>query len=260
MKSQSNQVQSKPGPVKTRSGSNLVGTESFFGGMGNMLIQSRFWRGISAGVIASVVVCSLAGSVCHAGGGMPNDAPGGRQTEYKGRFWPPFPRPVGKEAKWIHQYHYAHYWPYPQNCEDRVSVTNALNLQAANGWADATTLYHYHFDPETSQLNSSGMAHLEYILFRTPVHRRTVFVQMSPSVQIDQTRLASVQNVAGVLSQNAGIPEIALRRARAYGTSAEEIDVMSRRYIGSAPAPRLPVGGATSGGAAGSSGSKSSNE
>jgi hypothetical protein len=220
-----------------------------------MLIESKFWRRISASIVGTVAFCSLASGVCQAQDDSADRTPGSRQIEYKGKLWPPYPRPRGKEPKAIHQYHYAHYWPYPQICEDRSAVNNALNLQAANGWVEATTLFSYHFDPETEQLNSAGIAHLEYILFRVPSQRRSVFIQISPTIQSDQAHLASVQTSVNTLLQGNSVPPIALRRARAYGTSAEEVDIITRKYIGGAPTPRLSVsgggGGAAAGGAAG---------
>lgn len=222
-----------------------------------MMFENNFWRRISAGLMGAIAVCSLAGSACFAGDGL-DGPPGSRQVEYKGKLYPPFGRPTGKEAKWSTQYHYGHYWPYPQNCEDRLSVHNALNAQMNNGWIEATTLFSYHFDPETEQLNTSGQAQLEYILFRTPVQRRQIYVQISPSAQADQARLTSVQTAAGAMLPNGGIPSISMRRARAYGTSAEEVDLISRRYMGGAPTPRLPITGAAAGsGGAGGGGSSS---
>ena len=179
---------------------------------------------------------------------------GGRQVTYKGKLWPPFPRPTGKEAKCIHQYHYGHYWPFPQNCEDRNNVRSALNTQVAQGWIEATTLYDYHFDKSTNQLNSAGLAHLEYILFRVPSMHRSAFVQMSKSGQIDQLRLANVQESANELLQGDAMPSLALRRARAYGTSAQEIDMISRNYLSGTPTPRLPISSTGSGGGSGDSG------
>lgn len=180
--------------------------------------------------------------------------PGGRQILYKGKLWPPYPRPTGKEAKFLHQYHYAHYWPHPQNCEDRGNVRAALNSQVANGWIDATTLYEYHFDKTTNQLNSAGMAHLEYILYRVPSIHRSAFVQMSESPQVDQIRLANVQTSASTILQGDPLPSMALRRARAYGTSAQEIDMISRNYLSGTPTPRLPVSSGSGGGGAAAGG------
>src|SRR5215212_64591 len=42
--------------------------------------------------------------------------PGVRQTWWKGRRWPAQPRPVTDKARAVDQFHYAHYWPFPNNC------------------------------------------------------------------------------------------------------------------------------------------------
>ncbi len=182
--------------------------------------------------------------------------PGDRQVEKCGKLWPPFPRPVGKKARCVDQFHYTHYWPYPHTCEDQSSVRAALNMQATNGWVEGTTLFNYHFTKETNQLNSAGMAHLEYILFRVPSQHRAAFVQMSNSAQADQARVASVQAAASGMLQDASLPPIALRRARAYGANAEEIDMISRKFLAGTPTPRLTgnAGSATGAGATGQGG------
>ncbi len=206
------------------------------------------WRKLLAcGLLGTAAVVSLLGNLGFAGDHGERPV-GASQKEFKGKLWPPFPRPVGKEAGFWQQYHYAHYWPYPHSCEDQSSVRAALNLQVSNGWVEGTTLFNYHFHPETHQLNSAGLSHLEYILFRVPGQYRTAFVQMSGSAQSDQRRVANVQSAASSLLNDGNLPPIALRRGKAYGAPAGEVDMISRKYISSTPNPRLPAAGA--GGAA----------
>jgi hypothetical protein len=100
---------------------------------------------------------------------------------------------------------------------------------------------------------------LEYILFRVPGQYRSAFVQMSNSPQNDQQRVANVQAAASTLLNDGNLPPITLRRARAYGTPAAEIDMISRQYISSTPVPRLATSGSASGASAGSSGGGGSN-
>ena len=38
---------------------------------------------------------------------------GTRQKCWKGKLWPPYPRPTGPKQQFTHLYHAAHYWPYP---------------------------------------------------------------------------------------------------------------------------------------------------
>ena len=94
------------------------------------------WRTVLLAGLASV---NLAIAGC-AGGPFPfsqewyaeraGDPPGTRQIDSHGKLWPPYPRPVGRKQTKLHAYHYAHYWPYPQNCEDEAYVRNIIDLQA----------------------------------------------------------------------------------------------------------------------------------
>lgn len=220
-----------------------------------MIVDSvRKW--LVRSLLGTVAVCSLLGNQGFAAdyGDRP---PGSTQKFFKGKFWPPFPRPEGKEASCWTQYHYAHYWPYPHTCEDTSSVRNAQNIQVSNGWVEGTTLFAHHFNAETNQLNSAGVAHLEYILFRVPAQYRTAFIQNSGSAQSDQLRVANVQAAASNLLGDNSLPPIALRRARSYGASAAEVDMMSRKWISGTPTPRLPSAGASGASPAAASGGSS---
>lgn len=219
---------------------------------------TRGWsRGTWSCVLGAAALVGWAGSFAFAADYCVERPPGDRQVEHCGKLWPPFSRPVGKPARCVDQYHYTKYWPYPQTCEDRNSVKNAWNAQATNGWVEGTTLFNYHFTRETNQLNSAGVAHLEYILFRVPNQHRAAFIQMSNSAQGDQARVASVQAAASQLLQDGSLPPIALRRARAYGANAEEVDMISRKFLSATPTPRLSgnSGSASGAGASGLGGS-----
>lgn len=183
--------------------------------------------------------------------------PGTRQFKSGGKLWPPYPRPTGKHPTWKQHYHYAHYWPLPQVCDDRSSVRAAMDQQVYNGWLTETTLYGQHFDPTTDQLNSAGKIQLRWILLHTPAAFRSVYVQMGETAQQDQLRLASVQEIAGAIVRDGTLPPIALRNVSAYGTNAQEVDMLRRKYVATQPTPRLPVlgggAGASSGGTTSSS-------
>jgi len=170
--------------------------------------------------------------------------PGETQKERKGLLWPPFARPSGKEARFARQYHYNKFWPYPHNCEDRNSVRAALAQQRQEGWISETTLYDLHFDPSTPQLNSSGVAHLKWILFETPHQFRTVHISGVASADINQLRTTQVQQAASELIGNGpeGIPPVVVRKfARPSLTPAQDIDLLRRSWISGMPSPRLAV-------------------
>lgn len=181
------------------------------------------------------------------------DPPGARQVEKDGKLWPPFPRPVGQKQHWVHKYHHAHYWPHPYVCEDRAYLQTVIDQQASGGWASATTLREYHFDPETHALNSVGRDHLRWIISGAPIQHRTVYVSQSTSPDQDALRQASVQQVVQEFQPGANVP-VLLRYDRFLGRPAEEIDQLRRLEMQSIPRPRLFIIGNASGGGGGGGG------
>jgi hypothetical protein len=167
-----------------------------------------------------------------------NAPPGTRQKEKYGKVWPPYPRPTGPEQHWVHKYHHSHYWPYPYNCMDQSVVRDAIAAQAAQGWAEATTLHEYYFNPETQQLNEAGRLQLQWILTQVPPEFRTAFVASGFEPAVSQVRLASVQQVACALVGN-DVPPILLRPDIATGRAAVEIDLIRRAQLRTMPRPYL---------------------
>ena len=88
-----------------------------------------------------IVPLSLTAGVAQAAGPFPfseewyrmraDDPVGTRQVEKHGKYWPPYPRPVGRKQAFSHTFHAAHYWPHPYNCEDQAYVRNILDQQTA---------------------------------------------------------------------------------------------------------------------------------
>ncbi len=164
---------------------------------------------------------------------------GTRQVYHKGKMWPPYPRPVGPEQPICHRYHAAHYWPHPYNCQDRESVRSFINSHVNKGWEQHTTLYHYHFDEETAELNHAGRAHLQYIVDEVPDAYKAAFVQTGPTVAVSQARLASVQSTIETMV-GPGFPmPIELRRGGPVSTPAQQVDTQYRGWMQSLPQPRL---------------------
>lgn len=152
-----------------------------------------------------------------------NDPVGERQVYKYGRFWPPQPRPTGPKQLFMHKYHTQKYWPMPYVCGDRDAVYSVWNSQADNGWQSITTLYDYHFDPETNALNHSGQRHLQWILQSAPPERRRISVQASNDPVINQTRVSNVQVAAASVAGASPVSDVALRTTYPAGRPAEEV-------------------------------------
>lgn len=189
---------------------------------------------------------------------------GARQKYYKGKLWPPFPRPTGEQQQFSHMYHHNHYWPQPYMCQDRAYVRGLINEHVAGGWINATTFYEYHFDMETNELRGPGRVHLRWVLKETPDSRRMVFVQSSDDPEITQTRMDSVRAEAIKMVGDTNLPPIMVRDTTTPGRPAVEVSAIRSASLQSMPAPRISGGagissgglavGGTSTGASGTSG------
>lgn len=176
---------------------------------------------------------------------------GARQKKHKGKLWPPYPRPTGKEQQFSHKFHAAHYWPFPYNCDDRMYVKELSARQVDNGWTAATTLYDYHFDPDTNEINKSGRLHLRWILESTPVSRRMVFVQSTFVPETIEIRLNSARQELMQMVGTEPAPPVMVRIAAPYGRPASEIDLIRRAELGGLPVPHIPYSSDSGGGGGG---------
>ena len=184
------------------------------------------------------------------------DPVGARQKYYKGKVWPPVPRPEGVSQLPTHTYHAAHYWPHPYACYDRQSVRDFVSAQEEAGWTQATTLYDYHFDRDSQTLNRAGRIQLNWIIRSAPPSRRLLYVQAANSITASQYRMASVQNEAQeVLGEMA--PPVILRVTTPLGRPAAEVDRIQRADLDSMLAPRISpplASGGLGGGGSGAAG------
>ncbi|MEZ6125496.1 MAG: hypothetical protein R3C49_20300 [Planctomycetaceae bacterium] len=175
--------------------------------------------------------------------------PGVRNRCYKGKNWPVRPRPSGPPQQFTHTYHSAHYWPLPYVCQDRDYVRDIVEVQRSNGWQQATTLFERHFEDDQS-LSTPGRLHLIDIMEVTPDAYRTVYIQSTYDPEIDNVRMASVQQAVLEMTGGAETIPVVLRQARDYKRPASEIKAINDMYIQSVPTPRLSGsggGGAASG-------------
>lgn len=172
------------------------------------------------------------------------DPIGARQVYKKGKNWPPYPRPTGPANLPSHLYHAEHYWPFPYACQDRDYVKSLSGAQVSNGWVSMTTLYEYHFDPDTHQLNPSGRMQLRWILENAPQRHRYAFVQSGSDETCSETRIVAVRNEAAQLVGPDLVPPVMLRITSPLGRPADEIDAVRRKDRETMLEPRItkPIG------------------
>lgn len=175
---------------------------------------------------------------------MRDGPPGTRQARALGKTWPPGGRrPVGEPRQFSHTFHHAHYWPYPYTQQDKDYVSSLSEQHTNKGWMRATTLYKYHFDPETHELTHPGRLHLRWILANAPEKHRLAFVQTAPGSDVSQARMESVREVAVEMVGENNLPPIMLRVAPTIDRPAYEIDQLERLRANSLRMPRIPYNG-----------------
>ena len=164
-----------------------------------------------------------------------------------GLAYPPYPRPP-VNADFSTKCHAAHYWPHPYTCWDRGYARQVMGTQVANGWAQATTLYGYHFDAETGRLNDAGQYQLRWILQQAPAQQRVVYVQPLDDRTSSEDRLASVVDQVRQMTGDDSVP-VALRGGMSHSRPAAEVDAIRRAESLAIPQPRLPFSSFAGGGA-----------
>jgi len=167
------------------------------------------------------------------------DPVGERQKCKNGKLWPPFARPCGEEQTCKHTYHAVHYWPYPYNLRDREDVRMTMQAQVANGWATATTLYEYHFDPVTHQLNGAGRQHLSWIVTQAPLAYRQIYVSMAADPAFNEVRTLSVQKTLASLSNGDTSMPVTLRATDPLGRPATEVEQIFEGSLSGALPPTI---------------------
>lgn len=176
------------------------------------------------------------------------DPVGARQVQKYGKQWPPFARPVGPAQLPMHRFHAAHYWPYPYNEQDQSFVRTLSRAHVDSGWVTAITLFDYHFDADSQELNRSGRLHLRWILENAPERHRMALVQSAGEQTSNTSRVDSVRIEATRIVGKNGIPPIMLRVTTPTGRPAEEVDMIRRQEMQSLPEPRITPAIASGGG------------
>ncbi len=174
-----------------------------------------------------------------------NDPVGARQKYAYGRVWPPQARPCGPEQTCMHKYYAAHYWPHPYNCADRAAVRMMAQAQTDNGWQAATTLYDYHFDPKSNELNSAGREHLRWLLTHAPVQYRQPYVSSTFAADLNNVRLASVEQEVVHVMGPGQVPAPLLRVADPLGRPAIEVHNILQQAEAARNLPVIPFTAAT---------------
>lgn len=145
-------------------------------------------------------------------------------------------------------------WPQPFACAERPTVRTPFCIQVANGWERQNLLGDSYFEPDTSELTEAGRLKLQWIVLDSPEQHRMVFVHRGTTAEQTANRLAIVRQRATEIAGDGFVPPVISSNMSDQGRSAEWIDRINRKFISSAPEPKLPSSqqGGSGGGGSGS--------
>jgi hypothetical protein len=123
--------------------------------------------------------------------------------------------------------------------QDRSIVHELAQRQADNGWIVATTLYDYHFSPDSHELTRAGRLQLRWILENAPLSHRMIFVQAADEAATSQLRLKNVIDTAGQIVGKENAPSVMLRVTSPLERPAEEVRIIRDAELKSQPKPRI---------------------
>jgi hypothetical protein len=96
-------------------------------------------------------------------------------------------------SEFADEYHRNNDWPMPYRMLAEHSVRDPIDLQAANAAQHLATLWDYHFDAGTAQLNSMGQKRLQNIVSQAGTPNQMVYVQRTPSSTETELRMEQVR-------------------------------------------------------------------
>jgi len=133
-------------------------------------------------------------------------------------------------------------WPKPFLYPDRQAARVPFVLMVNNGWRRQNMLGDYHFRQDNGKLSESGRLKVQWILTEAPRHHRTIYVHRASSPEETATRMAVVRaQVFALVGTHGEPPAIVESSVSPAGWPAERVDSIGRKFLSTAPDPRLPT-------------------
>ncbi|MBM3998621.1 MAG: hypothetical protein FJ297_03590 [Planctomycetes bacterium] len=141
-------------------------------------------------------------------------------------------------------------WPDPFRGADDAVTRSPFETHIAAGWRLENTLVGPLFD-ENHELTYAGKLKVRQILTQVPAHRRSLYVLEGDTPEITERRVDSVQRAVAAVIPGAPMPPVMVTSIEPRSGTGDYLNLVTRRYRDSMPAPVLPTsdgGGSTGGG------------
>lgn len=140
-----------------------------------------------------------------------------------------------------HDYRMNRDWPYQYVEADRAAAKAPFAQLMANGWRKQHTLGDQYFFEDTNELTEAGRLKVHFILTVAPIHRRTIYVFDNRSGdEVLTGRLQAVHTYAAQILPPGHAADVETTVIPDFGSPAEYIDSVGRKYRDTTPDPRLP--------------------
>ncbi|MFH1918558.1 MAG: hypothetical protein ABIP48_01545 [Planctomycetota bacterium] len=137
-------------------------------------------------------------------------------------------------------------WPEAFLPADRLAVRAPFALMVRNGWRRQNMLADHHFQVGGNTLNEAGELKVRWIMTEAPRHHRDIYVHRAPTPEATVARIEAVQEVALQFAGEGQLPNVLETSLDAAGWPATRVDMIDKRWVESAPDPRLPETGSSS--------------
>ena len=115
-------------------------------------------------------------------------------------------------------------WPWPYVCPDRIAVREPFCIMVNNGWRRQNLIGAHHFIPETNQLNAAGQLRVQWIMTQAPPDRRSIFVERSLDQNVNNQRIAAVQEYSTQVALDGRAPQVSQTHLVSEGRPASVVD------------------------------------
>lgn len=132
-------------------------------------------------------------------------------------------------------------WPKPFDCADRQLYFQIWEPMIDQGFEEQCVLTSAHFNAETNQLNKFGQHAVAGIMQNMPSTRRTVFINRDTDMQVSEIRRQAVRETINTFYSQGGPAQVAFSQKRPVTTSGLKGELIQREWLGSMPAPAIPV-------------------
>ncbi len=132
-------------------------------------------------------------------------------------------------------------WPKPFNCADRQVYFSVWGPMIDKGFEERSVLTSMHFDKETNKLNRMGQFAVAGIMQNMPQARKTVFINRDVDAQINDARLAQVQDTIRTFYGQSTSARVAFSSRLPVTTSGVKADLTQQAWLGALAVPMIPV-------------------